>query len=211
MAIKILLVDDHPLIIEGLAKVLSFAEEIKIVGKAYNGRQAVDLAKRSKPNVVIMDINMPVLNGVESCREIKNILPNTEIIALTVCEDKENILRALKAGVRGYFLKDVQPEILIEAVKKVHKKETYFHPEIAAKILNRDRSDSKNMTMRDDLTKREVVVLKLLAKGCSNKEIASKLTISEKTVKNHITNILRKLELRDRVQAAIWAIKEEMI
>ncbi|KUO51455.1 MAG: two-component system response regulator [Desulfitibacter sp. BRH_c19] len=213
-AIKVLLVDDHPLITEGLEKILSFDDAIRVVGKANDGNQAVEIAMKVKPDVVVMDINMPGIDGIEACLKIRDILPRTEIIALTVCEEEDRILQILKAGAKGYFLKDVEPERLIDAIKNVQKGQSFIHPQIAAKVLSsyttlasRQNKDFKG----NDLTDREMELVKLLAKGLNNKEIASTLFISEKTVKNHITNILRKLDLRDRVQVAIWAIKEKVI
>ncbi|WP_028307569.1 response regulator [Desulfitibacter alkalitolerans] len=212
--IKVLLVDDHPLITEGLEKILSFDDAIQVVGKANDGDQAIEIAKDVKPDVVVMDINMPGIDGIEACMRIRDMLPGTEVIALTVCEEEDRILQILKAGAKGYFLKDVETERLIDAIKNVQKGQSFIHPQIAAKVLNsyttlasRQNRDFKG----NELTDRELELVKLMAKGLSNKEIASALYISEKTVKNHITNILRKLDLRDRVQVAIWAIKEKLI
>lgn len=212
--IRVLLVDDHPLITEGLEKILSFDDAIQVVGKANDGNQAIEIAKKVNPDVVVMDINMPGIDGIEACMRIRDMLPGTEVIALTVCEEEDRILQILKAGAKGYFLKDVETERLIDAIKNVQKGQSFIHPQIAAKVLNsyttlasRQNRDFKG----NDLTDRELELVKLMAKGLSNKEIATALYISEKTVKNHITNILRKLDLRDRVHVAIWAIKEKLI
>ncbi|MEW6623545.1 MAG: response regulator transcription factor [Bacillota bacterium] len=214
-AIRVLLVDDHPLILEGLAKILSLDDELEIVGKAADGQEAVDMAARVKPDVVVMDINMPGLNGIEACKLIKSANTHTEIIALTVCEEEDKILQVLKAGAKGYFLKDVDPEKLVDAVKNVQKGQSFIHPQIAAKILDQFTTLSNKQVIShrrvNELTDREIEVVQLMSRGLSNKEISSALFISEKTVKNHITNILRKLDMRDRVQVAIWAIKENLL
>ncbi len=211
--ITVLLVDDHPLINEGLEKILSLDDSIKVVGKANDGNEAIELAIKLKPDVVVMDINMPGVDGVEACAVIKDNLPQTEIIALTVCEEEDRILQILKAGAKGYFLKDVDPESLIDAIKNVVNGQSFIHPQIAAKVLNRfaTLTSKQSDDVGNVLTHRELEVVQYVAKGFSNKEIAETLFISEKTVKNHITNILRKLDLRDRVQVAIWAIKEKII
>lgn len=211
--INVLLVDDHPLINEGLEKILSLDDSIKVVGKANDGNEAIELAIKLKPDVVVMDINMPGVDGVEACAVIKDNLPQTEIIALTVCEEEDRILQILKAGAKGYFLKDVDPESLIDAIKNVVNGQSFIHPQIAAKVLNRfaTLTSKQSDDVGNVLTHRELEVVQYVAKGFSNKEIAETLFISEKTVKNHITNILRKLDLRDRVQVAIWAIKEKII
>lgn len=211
--ITVLLVDDHPLINEGLEKILSLDDSIKVVGKANDGNEAIELAIKLKPDVVVMDINMPGIDGVEACAVIKDNLPQTEIIALTVCEEEDRILQILKAGAKGYFLKDVDPESLIDAIKNVVNGQSFIHPQIAAKVLNRfaTLTSKQSDDVGNVLTHRELEVVQYVAKGFSNKEIAETLFISEKTVKNHITNILRKLDLRDRVQVAIWAIKEKII
>lgn len=211
--INVLLVDDHPLINEGLEKILSLDDSIKVVGKANDGNEAIELAIKLKPDVVVMDINMPGVDGVEACAVIKDNLPQTEIIALTVCEEEDRILQILKAGAKGYFLKDVDPESLIDAIKNVVNGQSFIHPQIAAKVLNRfaTLTSKQSDDVGNVLTHRELEVVQYVAKGFSNKEIAETLFISEKTVKNHITNILRKLDLRDRVQVAIWAIKEKVI
>lgn len=211
--INVLLVDDHPLINEGLEKILSLDDSIKVVGKANDGNEAIELAIKLKPDVVVMDINMPGIDGVEACAVIKDNLPQTEIIALTVCEEEDRILQILKAGAKGYFLKDVDPESLIDAIKNVVNGQSFIHPQIAAKVLNRfaTLTSKQSDDVGNVLTHRELEVVQYVAKGFSNKKIAETLFISEKTVKNHITNILRKLDLRDRVQVAIWAIKEKII
>ncbi len=210
----VLLVDDHPLIIEGLAKIISLDEAIKVVGKAFDGKEAVALAAALNPDVIVMDINMPGMDGVEACTLIKEQCSGIEVIALTVCEELDRILQVLKAGAKGYFLKDVEPERLVDAIKNVKKGQSFIHPQVAAKMLNQfadDRKRSLNLAKAKRLTNREEEVVKLIAQGLNNKEISASLFISEKTVKNHITNILRKLDLRDRVQVAIWAIEEKLI
>ncbi len=211
--IKVLLADDHPLILEGLKKILDLEPDIEVVGLACNGLEAIQMVEKYKPNVVLLDINMPEYDGIRACTEITEKIPDTKIIALTVCEEEEKVVKILKAGAKGYFLKDVNPDKLLDAVRNVVKGQSFIHPKIADKVLSQltDIVNNKDKKKEHPLTIREIEVVKLIAEGLTNKEIAQKLFISEKTVKNHITNILRKLELRDRTQAALWAIKKKVV
>jgi DNA-binding NarL/FixJ family response regulator len=211
--IKVLLADDHPLILEGLKKILDLEADIEVMGLACNGLEAVQMVERYRPHVVLLDINMPGYDGVKACTEIKEKVPETKVIALTVCEEEEKVVQILKAGAKGYFLKDVNPDKLLDAVRNVVKGQSFIHPKIADKVINQltDIMKSGDVEKKHPLTIREIEVIKLIAEGLTNKEIAQKLFISEKTVKNHITNILRKLGLRDRTQAALWAIKKKVV
>lgn len=214
MAIKVVIVDDHALLREGLAKILSLESNFLIVGEANCGDEAIALTRTLKPDVVLMDINMPGLNGIEATKIIKEEMPQVEIIALTIHEDEEYIFELVRAGVSGYILKDIQPEQLIKAIKDVAEGKTAIQPNITAKLLgefNRLSDRKTNMFSCDQLTARELEVIKLIAQGMPNKEIASTLYISEKTVKNHITNIFRKLNVEDRTQAALFALKNKIV
>lgn len=214
MAIKVVIVDDHALLREGLAKILSLESNFLIVGEANCGDEAIALTRTLKPDVVLMDINMPGLNGIEATKIIKEEMPQVGIIALTIHEDEEYIFELVRAGVSGYILKDIQPEQLIKAIKDVAEGKTAIQPNITAKLLgefNRLSDRKTNMFSCDQLTARELEVIKLIAQGMPNKEIASTLYISEKTVKNHITNIFRKLNVEDRTQAALFALKNKIV
>ena len=210
MTINVLIADDHPLIREGLSKILSLDEEIKIIGEAKDGREAVKMTMKTHPDVVLMDINMPHMNGIEASRVIKNELPQIGIIALTIHDDQEYVDEMIESGVSGFLLKDVEPEILVRSVKEVAKGKSLFEEDYKGKKL----SDKKIYLKRDgleELTRRELDVLQLIAKGMCNKDIAESLFISEKTVKNHLTNIFKKISVDDRTQAALFAIKKGIV
>lgn len=216
-AIKVLIADDHPLIRQGLAMVLGLEPKIKVAGEAGDGEEAYNQAKELNPDVVLMDLNMPRVDGIEAAKRIRVDFPHIRIIALTVHEDDDKVFEVFQAGVNGYILKDVSPDRLIEAVKAVHAGETIIHPVISTKLfkeLNRvtaESSQQKKDILEEPLTAREQEVLKLIAQGISNQHIAKQLFISEKTVKNHITNIFRKIKVCDRTQAALYAIKTKLI
>ncbi|MFZ7101893.1 MAG: response regulator [Peptococcaceae bacterium] len=214
MGIRLLIVDDHALLREGLVKIVSLEEQIEIVGEASRGNEAVQLARELKPDVILMDINMPGINGIEATKLIKAEMPNIGIIALTIHDDEEYIFELIRVGISGYVLKDIQPERLIAAIKDVAEGKSVIHPDITAKLLgefNRLSERKLRSSSYDELTIREIDVLQLIAKGLTNKDIAQTLYISEKTVKNHITNIFRKLSVEDRTQAALYAIKNKLV
>jgi len=212
--IRIVIVDDHPLVREGLRKVLELDPELMVVDEAGDGQGAINVTRRVKPNVVLMDINMPGTNGIEATRVIKRELPSVGVIALTIHDEEEYVLELVRAGVSGYVLKDIPPSKLIETIKTVARGHSIIDPSITNKILGEINRLSKRRRTREEwetLTDREMDVLKLMAQGCSNKEIAKNLNISEKTVKNHITNIFRKLQVDDRTQAVLFAIKHHLV
>ncbi|MFZ5942651.1 MAG: response regulator [Bacillota bacterium] len=214
MGIKLLIADDHALLREGLVKILSLEEEIEIIAEASRGDEAINLTRKLKPDVILMDINMPGVNGIEATKIIKQEMPEIGVIALTIHDDEEYIFELVRVGVSGYVLKDIQPERLIAAIKDVAAGKSVIHPEITAKLLgefNRLSERKLRPSSNDELTSREVDVLQLIAKGLANKDIANSLYISEKTVKNHITNIFRKLNVEDRTQAALYAIKNKLV
>ncbi|MHB1125756.1 MAG: response regulator [Bacillota bacterium] len=210
---KLLVVDDHPLIREGLCKILQLEPAFQIVGEAANGEEAVSLAHQSRPDVVLMDINLPVKNGIDACREITASLPQTRVIVLTVYDDERYVVDVFKAGASGYLLKDVEPDRLIEAIKTVAAGASFIHPSIAGKMLKEFNRLSRAVeeSQENPLSPREMEILNLIARGETNRSIAQKLYISEKTVKNHITNIFRKLEVDDRTEAVVWAIRAKIL
>lgn len=211
MTINVLIADDHPLIREGLSKILSLDEDIVISGEARDGREAVKMTMKNHPQVVLMDINMPNMNGIEATRVIKSELPQVGVIALTIHDAKEYVEEMIDAGVSGYLLKDVEPETLVAAVKEVASGASLFD----AEALKGGKPDSSKIELKKDnlknLTRREMDVLKLTARGMSNKDIAEALFISEKTVKNHLTNIFKKIKVDDRTQATLFALKKGVV
>jgi DNA-binding NarL/FixJ family response regulator len=211
MSIRVLLADDQALFREGLETLLSVHKDIEIVGQASNGQEAVDLALKLRPNVILMDMQMPVLNGVGATRRLKGSLPECRVIVLTTFDDKETIFDALRAGAVGYLLKDVDSAQLAESVRRTARGESILDPSVAAKVVaefSRVSSlvgGTSSEVLPDPLSEREIELLRLIASGMSNKEIGETLFITEGTVKNHITHILGKLSVRDRTQAALKA------
>ena len=208
--IKILLVDDQPLFREGLCTLLSVHPDFEVVGEAANGAEAIRLARSLLPRVVLMDLQMPVLDGVEATRRLHEEQPDCRVIVLTTFDDDEMVFDGLRAGAVGYLLKDAPSEKLAEAIRVAARGETFLQPSVAAKVvaefarLSRKTVATANPVI-EPLSEREIEVLRLIAQGASNREIASSLFLAEGTVKNHVTNILGKLEARDRTQAALKA------
>lgn len=212
--IRVMIVDDHPLIREGLSKVLELEDGIAVVGDAGDGEEALAKIAELKPDVILLDINMPNMTGIEATAKIGEVAPKTKVIILTIHDDDGYVMQTMKNGASGYLLKDVEPRNLVDAIRVVSKGGSYIHPTIAAKLMGEISrlANSKNQPEpADSLTKREIEVLKCLARGCSNREIAETLFISEKTVKNHISNIFHKLEVNDRTQALIVALKSGVV
>lgn len=212
--IKVIIVDDHPLVREGLRKVLELERDIEVIDEAGDGQGAINVTRKNQPDVILMDINMPGTNGIEATRVIKREFSNIGIIALTIHEEEEYVLELVRSGVSGYVLKDIAPAKLIETIKTVAKGNSVIDPSITNKIFGEINRLSRSKRMKEEwetLTDREMDVLKMISQGCSNKEIAKGLTISEKTVKNHITNIFRKLQVDDRTQAVLFAIKHRLV
>lgn len=207
--IKIVVADDHPLIREGLRRVLSLEPNIVLVGEAENGEQAVELVRRTGADVVLMDINMPGMNGIEACRAIKEEMPHTRIIALTIHDQEEYLFELIRAGISAYLLKDVSPDKLLETIIGVARGESYIPPRLMSKVFQEFNRMTVSPKIR--LTSREREILQLLAEGESNRSIAEKLFITEKTVKNHLTNIFQKLNVSDRTQAVLYAIKNKLV
>jgi DNA-binding NarL/FixJ family response regulator len=211
MAIRVLLVDDQALFREGLETLLSVHRDIRVVGQASNGQEAVEVAAQVQPDVVLMDVRMPILNGVRATRRLKRTLPQCRVIVLTTFDDDEYVFDALRAGAAGYLLKDVPSARLVEAIRATARGESILEPSVAAKVIvefSRVSSLVPSAQMEqlvEPLSERELEILGLIAKGASNREIADQLFIAEGTVKNHVTHILGKLGVRDRTQAALKA------
>ncbi|MEH2298490.1 response regulator transcription factor [Nostoc sp.] len=208
--IKVLLVDDQGLIRQGLRVLLELEPDIEIVGEAENGEQAINLVAKFQPDVVLLDIRMPIMDGVAATREIQKRFAKTKILVLTTFDDDEYVSAALQNGAMGYLLKDTPSEELAVAIRAVYKGYTQLGPGIVKKLLTQFSHVALTQSppvpsSLAELTPREKEVLRLIATGASNREIAQQLYISEGTVKNHVTNILNRLNLRDRTQAAIWA------
>lgn len=210
--IRILIADDHHVVRRGLVFFLKTQENIEIIGEAKNGKEAVDLADALLPDVVLMDLVMPVMDGIEATRKIKEKHPSMNIMILTSFSDQNHVIPAIEAGASGYQLKDIEPDELVKAIKQLMKGENQLHPKATTHLLTQfSLKNNEEKKPLEDLTKREMEVLKEIASGKSNKEIASSLFITEKTVKTHVSSILAKLELADRTQAALYAVRNGVI
>jgi DNA-binding NarL/FixJ family response regulator len=210
MSIRVLLVDDQALFREGLRTLLSIYPELEIVGEASNGEEALKQADALEPDVVLMDLRMPVLDGVTATRRLKETRPSSRVIILTTFDDDDYVFDGLRAGAVGYLLKDVSSEKLVEAIEATAHGDSFLQPNIAAKLVAEfarldDTPTPAAQELVEPLSGRELEILALLGEGASNKEIAAELFITEGTVKNHVTNILGKLGVRDRTQAALRA------
>lgn len=210
--IRVMLVDDHALIREGLAKILALEKGFALVGEAADGEEAVRLAGVIQPDVILMDVNMPTLSGIEASRAIKERYPGIEIIALTIHDDEAYVSALIRAGASGYLLKDVSADELTKAIRRVCSGEAVLHPAISRKALQALRQEAAKASGQEaGLTPRELEVLALVVQGADNRSVASTLFISEKTVKNHLTSIFRKLGVHDRTQAALYAVKQKLV
>ena len=212
--VRVLVVDDHDLFRTGL-KTLLEEQGVNVVGEAPNGQTAIRLASELAPDVIIMDLNMPGLTGVETTRKLTGIAPLTRVVVLTISADDDDVMDAVMAGACGYLLKDASIQELIIGIRAAAAGESLISPQIAAKVLRRLRSQSSSVdaaeTIRAELSDREIEVLKLIANGKDNAQIARELFISPKTVKNHISNILMKLQIDNRIQAAVYAVRSGIV
>lgn len=211
--IRVLIADDHQVVRQGLRTFLDLHEDIHVVGEAENGEVAVELSRSLTPNVVLMDLVMPRLDGISAIKQIVAMGGEIRIIALTSFTEDEKVFPAIEAGASSYLLKDVSPEDLVDAIRAVHQGEARLHPEIARKLMEqvaRERGRTEESPLAD-LTEREREVVSLVAHGLSNREIAQQLSISHGTVKTHVSSILSKLNLNDRTQLAIFAINEGLV
>jgi DNA-binding NarL/FixJ family response regulator len=209
-AVRVLVVDDQALFREALVTLLGARPEVEVVGEAGDGQQALERAAALEPDVVLMDLHMPVLDGIATTRRLRVEQPGVRVLALTTFDDDEDVFAALRAGALGYLLKDVSSDRLVEAVLAAARGESVLQPSVAAKVVARfaqldDAPRSRPQPLVVPLSDRELDVLRLLADGCSNREIATALFLAEGTVKNHVTNVLGKLGARDRTQAALRA------
>ena len=210
--ITVLIIDDHQLVREGVRNFLQRLRDITVVGEAGSGQEGLRLASELAPDVVLMDLVMPEMDGVETTRRLKQISPRTQVIVLTSFDDDQHILPAIRAGALSYILKDVGTAALAEAVRKAARGEVTMTPLVAARVMRELRQGGQPATLVGaDLSEREIEVLRLIAEGRSNTEIAERLVISEHTVKRHVSNILSKLHLADRTQAAVYAWREGMV
>ncbi len=207
--IGVLLVDDHAVVRQGLRIFLDLQDDVEIVGEASDGEEAVGIVEQLLPDIVLMDLVMPRMDGIEAIRQIRLVSPSTKVIVLTSFTEDQKVFGAVKAGAASYLLKDVQPQELGEAIRMVFRGEALLHPTIAAKLM-REIADGERGDAGGLLTQRELEVLRLVARGMSNREIAGELTLAEKTVKTHVSNILQKLHLADRTQAALYAVREHL-
>ncbi len=212
--LRVLLVDDHDLFRTGLRNLLE-EQGVQVVGEAASGADALRIVREIAPDVVVMDLNMPGISGVEATREITAIAPLTRVVVLTISVDDEDVMNAVMAGACGYLLKDASIEDLLTGIRAAAAGESLISPQIASKVLQRLRSQGKSVdaaaTIRAELSDREVEVLKLIANGKDNAQIARELFISPKTVKNHISNILMKLQIENRIQAAVYAVRSGLV
>ena len=207
-SIKVLIVDDHQLVRQGFEALLKVKEGVEVVGQAEDGEQAVKLAHSLKPDIILMELLMPEKNGIEATREIKAENPEARILIITSFAEDENVYQAIKAGALGYLLKDSSPEELMQAIQDVCQGRMSLHPSIASKLVEELNRPIEGKITDEPLTEREVEVLKLVAKGNSNQDIASLLVVSERTVGTHVSNILSKLHLANRTQAALYALRK---
>jgi DNA-binding NarL/FixJ family response regulator len=208
--IRVVIVDDQPLFTDGLGRIVGAQSGMEVVGTAHDGASGVRMCQELKPDVVLMDISMPVMNGVMATRRIRNILPDAKVLILTVHADDVHVFQGIKAGATGYLLKDCTPDDLSRAIRTVHAGDTIMAPEIARKVLLAFEEADQEPSA-PSLTEREVEIITAITRGRGNKQIAYDLDISEKTVRNHISNIYRKLHVYDRTQAVLYAIREGIV
>jgi NarL family two-component system response regulator LiaR len=206
--IRVLIADDHPIIRDSLRTLISTEPNLKLVGEAVDGEEAVRKTLKLKPDVILMDLVMPVKDGLQAISEIKNALPEVSILVLTSFSDEDKVFPAIRAGALGYLLKDSSPQELLKAIYDVHRGEASLHPSIAIQLIREINRPSDLPPVENPLSERELEVLKLVAQGLTNQEIATRLVRSEWTVRTHVRNILGKLHLANRTQAALFALRE---
>ena len=214
--LRVLIVDDHALFRRGLHMVLEQESDVEVVGEAADGEEAVDVAQELMPDVILMDVRMPKRSGIEATEEIKDLIPHARILMLTISEDESDLFDAIKAGASGYLLKEISIEEVADAVRAVAAGQSRLSPSMASKLLTEfaamsRRSEEPEQLPAPRLTDREMQVLRLVAQGLANREIAKQLFISENTVKNHIRNILEKLHLHSRMEAVVYAVREKLL
>jgi DNA-binding NarL/FixJ family response regulator len=214
--IRVLVVDDHALFRRGLEMVLEQEPDIEVVGEAGDGSQAVQKSIETAPDIVLMDVRMPKGSGIEACRAIKEAVPSAKIIMLTISDEEVDLYEAIKAGATGYLLKEISIEEVASAIRAVQNGQSLISPSMASKLLTEfaimvKRGDEREQVPTPRLTDREMEVLRLVARGLNNRDIAKELFISENTVKNHVRNILEKLQLHSRMEAVVYAVREKLL
>ncbi len=216
--IQVLIVDDHAVVRQGLRTFIDLQDDMQVIGEGENGAEAVQLAGQLQPDVVLLDLVMPQMDGIEATSKIKSACPKARVLILTSFGEDDKVFPAIRAGAQGYLLKDIHPKDLVQAIREAHQGKVQLHPDIAQKLMSAvaggqepqpAAAPAKKAPGLDELTEREREVLRLIAAGLNNREIAERMVISEKTVKTHVSSILSKLDLVDRTQAAIWALKHE--
>ena len=205
--IKVLIADDHHVVRRGLLFFLKTQKDMDVVGEAKNGREAVEMTASLKPDIVLMDLVMPEMDGIQATKRIKEKFPETEVLMLTSFSDRDHVIPAIEAGAAGYQLKDIEPDELVESIRKLIRGENTLHPRATSELMKSREPQAEPPHKLYPLTPREQDVLSELTKGKSNREIASSLFVTEKTVKTHISNIFSKLQVQDRTQAALYAVK----
>jgi DNA-binding NarL/FixJ family response regulator len=209
--IRILIADDHSMVREGLKQLIELEDDIEVIAQAGNGQEAIDKIQEFNPDVVLLDINMPIMNGLEVLEKLNEMNLEVNVLILTIHNEIEYLYRAVEIGVNGYVLKDSESDVLIKAIRSIYNGESYIQPNMASLLFKKINGELDNQVKHSKLTKREIEVLKLITQGLLNKEIADQLCISEKTVKNHVSNIFKKIEVSDRTQAAVYAIKNNIV
>ena len=209
--IRILIADDHPMVREGIKSLLASFEDLEIVGEAVDGRDAVQKAEQLSPDVILMDLMMPEMDGIEAMKRIKASAPGLRILALTSFSTDDLLFPALRAGAAGYILKDTAPRDLVRSIREAHCGEAILHGSVARRVIEGLCPPEKRPQEHEPLTGREFEVLELVTEGLTNQEIAAKLFVSQPTVRTHVSNILRKLNVANRVQAALYALKAGLV
>lgn len=220
MPIRLLIADDHALLRQGIKNVLELEPDLTVIGEAADGDEAISKATELRPDILLLDINMPRGNGLEVTRRLRDLKVNSKVIILTIHDDENYVLEVIRAGAAGYLLKDIEPGMLVKAIRTVYEGESFIYPTLAKKLfseINRQEDKKHELTKIMDrrreerLTYREIEVLQLICQGMSNQTIAQTLFLSEKTVKNHLTNIFRKINVTDRTQAVLYALKNKIV
>ncbi len=210
--ITVLLVDDHPLLRQGVAQLIDMEDELKVIGEAGSGEEAITKAHELDPDLILLDLNMKGMSGIETLKIMREQEIISRIVVFTVSDSHDDVISALRAGADGYLLKDSEPEELLPAIKQIAKGQQVFSPKLAQIMASalRDNTPEKN-SKQADLTSRELEIVKLVAQGKTNKEVARELNITEATVKVHVKNLLKKLSLKSRVEAALWAVSNKIV
>ncbi len=209
--IRVLIADDHSMVREGLKQLIELEDDIEVVAQAGDGKETIKKIFEFEPDIVLLDINMPIMNGLEVLEELKKMKKEVDVLLLTIHNEVEYLYRAVEIGVEGYVLKDSESDVLIKAIRSIHSGESYIQPNMASLLFKKINGELDYQVRHHKLTRRETEVLKLITLGSLNKEIADELCISEKTVKNHVSNIFKKIEVSDRTQAAVYAIKNNIV